>query len=163
MKSIVNFYRFLILSLLCQVLISCASSEKLALKEIELIDPVYPKEAKRQHELSIYKGDDGYIEQYSLYLKNSVCLDGKCKLVEVTMYWDDAGNYSHLTYPEKKPLTKVEHDPFTEEDYTRLDTILKDKASILQNHSLAYLAKEPEKPKKKVKKEKAMKSQNTVK
>ena len=56
---------------------------------------------------------------------------------------------------KKKPLTKVEHDPFTEEDYTRLDTILKDKASILQNHSLAYLAKEPEKPKKKVKKEKA--------
>lgn len=149
MKNMSTIYRFLILSFLCQVLISCASSEKLALKEIELIDPVYPEEAKRQHELNIYKGKDGYIEQYSLYLKNSVCLDEKCKLVEVTMYWDDAGNYSHLSYPENKPLTKVEHDPFTKEDYLRLDTILKDKTSILQNHSLAYLAKEPEKPKKK--------------
>ncbi|EDM25895.1 hypothetical protein LNTAR_07629 [Lentisphaera araneosa HTCC2155] len=114
-----------------------------------MIDPVYPKEAKKQHELLAYYDDHGHPTGYSMDLINSVCLDNKCKLVEVTMYWDDAGNYSHLTYPEKKPLTKVEHEPFTAEDYEMLDKILKDKKSILQEHSLAYLAKEPDKPKEK--------------
>ncbi|WDE97288.1 hypothetical protein PQO03_04895 [Lentisphaera profundi] len=112
-----------------------------------MADPVHTKDPVRQHELLAHYDDHGHPTGYSMDLINSVCLDNKCKLVEVTMYWDDAGNYSHLTYPEKKPLTKVEHEPFTEEDYLRLDTILKDKASILQKHSLAYLAKEPDKPK----------------
>ena len=45
-------------------------------------------------------------------LINEVCLDGVCKLVEVSMYWDALGFYKSLEYPEGKPLTKVEHEPF---------------------------------------------------
>jgi hypothetical protein len=142
-------YLLLVICGLYYFLLSCTSSVKPLIKEIELIDPVYPEKAKRQHELIIHKDQDGHPAGYSMNLVNSVCLDEKCKLVEVTMHWDDAGNYSRLEYPEKRPLTKVEHDPFTEEDYLRLDQILKDKKSILQKHSLAYLAKEPDKPKKK--------------
>ncbi|MCH2208331.1 MAG: hypothetical protein MK132_21010 [Lentisphaerales bacterium] len=139
-----NFYRQLFFCGLMQLLLSCTSNNQEVYKDIELIDPVYPEKAKRQHELIIHKDKDGHPCGYSMSLVNSVCLDNKCKLVEVTMYWDDAGNYSHLKYPENKPLTKVEHDPFTEEDYLRLDQILKDKKSMLQKHSLAYLAKEPD-------------------
>lgn len=149
MKLFIKTMPVVAMCLLCLMLCSCSSTQNQLYKGIELIDPVYPKEAKKQHELLAYYDDHGHPTGYSMDLINSVCLDNKCKLVEVTMYWDDAGNYSHLTYPEKKPLTKVEHEPFTPEDYESLDKILKDKKSILQEHSLAYLAKEPDKPKKK--------------
>ena len=139
---------------LCQVFLSCSSSVNEAGKEIELIDPVYPKKPKRQHQLTIHRDEDGYPKAYSMNLINSVCLDNKCKQVEVTMYWDDAGNYLRLEYPEENPLTKIEHEPFTPDDYERLDKILKDKKSILQKHSLAYLATEPDKEKNKKKPEK---------
>ena len=132
---------------LSQVLLSCSSSADKSGIEIELIDPVYLKKPKRQHQLNIHRDEDGYPKEYSMNLINSVCLDNKCKQVEVTMYWDDAGNYLRLEYPEENPLTKIEHEPFTAEDYERLDKILKDKKSILQKHSLAYLATEPEKEK----------------
>lgn len=73
---------------------------------------------------------------------NEVCLDDVCKLVEVTMYWDAMGFYQRLEYPEDQPLTKVEHDPFTPADYEKLDSILKDRKSILNDHSLGFLATE---------------------
>ena len=37
-------------------------------------------------------------------------------------------------------LTKVEHEPFTAEDYDKLDSILKDRKSILKDHELGFLA-----------------------
>ena len=46
-------------------------------------------------------------------LINKVCLDDVCKLVEVTLYWDEIGYYKRLEYPKGKPLTKLEHEPFT--------------------------------------------------
>jgi hypothetical protein len=62
--------------------------------------------------------------------------------VEVTLYWDAIGYYQRLEYPKGKPLTKLEHDPFTPKDYAKLDSILKDRKSILIDHSLGFLATE---------------------
>ena len=75
-------------------------------------------------------------------LINKVCLDDVCKLVEVTLYWDAIGYYKRLEYPKGKPLTKLEHEPFTPDDYKKLDSILKDRTSILNDHSLGFLATE---------------------
>ena len=44
--------------------------------------------------------------------------------------------------PEGKPLTKIEHEPFTPADYKKLDSILKDRDSILDDHELGFLATE---------------------
>ncbi len=107
---------------------------------IELTDPVYPEEPKKQHSLTRHFDDLGFPTGYSMYLTNKVCLDDVCKLVEVTLYWDAMGYYQRLTYPEGQPLTKVEHEPFTEADYQKLDTILKDRKSILRDHELGFLA-----------------------
>jgi hypothetical protein len=70
-----------------------------------------------------------------------VCTDKKCRVVEVTMYWNAVGCYERLECPPGKPLTKKEHVPFTAEDYAKLDSILKDRDSILARQSLAFLAK----------------------
>jgi hypothetical protein len=109
---------------------------------IELTDPVYPKKPKKEHTLSAYSDEQGFPSGYSMELINEVCLDGVCKLVEVTMYWDAIGFYQSLEYPEGKPLTKVEHEPFVPADYEKLDSILKDRDSILDDHELGFLASE---------------------
>jgi len=107
---------------------------------IELTDPVYPKNPKRQHTLIAYPDARGFPSSYSMKLLNKVCLNDVCKLVEVTMYWDAMGFYQRLEYPEMRPLTKLEHVPFIAADYAKLDSILKDRKSILNNHSLGFLA-----------------------
>ncbi|MBT6958359.1 MAG: hypothetical protein HN996_08075, partial [Opitutae bacterium] len=109
---------------------------------IQLTDPVYPKKPKKEHTLSAYSDEQGFPSGYSMELINEVCLDGVCKLVEVTMYWDAIGFYQSLEYPEGKPLTKVEHEPFVPADYEKLDSILKDRDSILDDHELGFLASE---------------------
>ncbi|MEO0414993.1 MAG: hypothetical protein AAF226_08590 [Verrucomicrobiota bacterium] len=110
----------------------------------DLTDPVYPKEPKKQHIVDVHYDSQGFPEGYSMNLINKVCLDDVCKLVEVTLFWDAIGYYQRLEYPKGKPLTKVEHDPFTPEEYVKLDTILKDRESILDDHSLGFLATEPD-------------------
>jgi hypothetical protein len=109
---------------------------------IQLTDPVYPKKPKKEHSLTAYSDEQGFPSGYSMELINEVCLDGVCKLVEVTMYWDAIGFYQNLEYPEGKPLTKVEHEPFVPADYEKLDSILKDRDSILDDHELGFLASE---------------------
>ena len=109
---------------------------------IQLTDPVDPKKPKKEHSLTAYIDEQGFPSGYSMELINEVCLDGVCKLVEVTMYWDAIGYYQSLEYPEGKPLTKVEHEPFVPADYEKLDSILKDRDSILDDHELGFLASE---------------------
>lgn len=103
---------------------------------------VYPDEPKRQHTLTVHVDAEGFPSGYSMELVNKVCLDDVCKLVEVTLYWDAIGFYQRLECPENQPLTKLEHDPFTPADYEKLDTILQDRDSILNDHSLGFLATE---------------------
>ena len=111
-------------------------------KTIKLTDPVYPDKPKKEHALNVHFDAQGFPSGYSMELINKVCLDDVCKLVEVTMYWDAIGFYHSLEYPEGKPLTKVEHEPFTPADYEKLDSILKDRDSILDDHELGFLAAE---------------------
>ena len=58
------------------------------------------------------------------------------------MHWDAMGFYQRLECPQGQPLTKLKHVPFTLADYRKLDSILKDRRSILNNHSLGFLATE---------------------
>ena len=130
---------FLFLSGLLGTLVPANANETTT---IELTDPVYPEKPKKKHTLQVYLDSQGYPSGYSMELVNKVCLDDVCKLVEVTLYWDAIGYSQRLEYPKGKPLTKLEHDPFTPEDYLRLDAILKDRKSILNDHSLGFLATE---------------------
>lgn len=111
-------------------------------KTVELTDPVYPKKPKKQHTLTVHVDSQGFPSGYSMKLINKVCLDDVCKLVVVTMHWDAMGFYQRLQCPKGQPLTKLKHVPFTPADYEKLDSILKDRKSILNDHSLGFLATE---------------------
>ena len=130
---------FLFLSYPTETVLFAGAKE---VKTIELTDPVYPEKPKRQLALSVFQDSQGFPAGYSMKIVNEVCLDDVCKLVDVTMYWDAVGFYQRLECPQGQPLTKLEHDPFTAADYEKLDSILKDRGSILNDHSLGFLATE---------------------
>ncbi len=130
---------FLFLYLITGIIVPAGANET---RTIKLTDPVYPKKPKRQHTLIVYRDSQGFPSGYSMKLINEVCLDDVCKLVDVTMYWDAIGFYQRLECPKDQPLTKLEHDPFTVADYKKLDSVLKDQKSILNDHSLGFLATE---------------------
>jgi hypothetical protein len=118
-----------------------ASARRKRIIPVELADPVFESNPVRAYPVVQRSDANGEPTDYSLLIKTEVCMDGKCKVVEATMHWDALGYYRRLEFDPKKPLTKKEHTPFAKADYTKLDSILRDRSSVLGTHSLAFLAK----------------------
>ena len=117
------------------------SKAKTAICRVELADPVFPSMPVRLYPVVQSRDRNGFPVGYALAVKTDVCMDKKCKTIEVIMHWNALGYYERLECPPHKPLTKKEHIPFDGDDYAKLDRILRDGNSILGRHSLAFLAK----------------------
>ncbi|MEE8452091.1 MAG: hypothetical protein V3R99_09260 [Thermoguttaceae bacterium] len=98
----------------------------------------------RVYDVVLTRDRRGFPVEYALSFETHVCTDKQCKPVEVTMVWNAPGYFDRLGYPPGKPLTKTEHVPFTAEDYTKLDRILKERGSILGGWTLAFLEESKE-------------------
>lgn len=61
-----------------------------------------------------------------------VCMSGVCKMIRLWVFWDGVGNYLGIQTLDQEPLTKSDHTLFEDADYAKLDSILKDTASILK-------------------------------
>lgn len=109
--------------------------------QVEIADPAFPAAPPCVLKVAQTRDRNGFPVGYAVRITTDVCMDKKCRIVEVTMHWNAVGYYERLEYPPEKPLTKKEHEPFTAEDYAKLDRILKDRGSILARQSLAFLAK----------------------
>ena len=75
-------------------------------------------------------------------IETSVCADGECKLAKIKIYWNLLGNYVGFGVYKKAPLTKNEHDPFTNSDYKKLHQLLGDRHSILERREMDDLIDE---------------------
>ncbi len=106
---------------------------------VEIADPASASTPPRQLDVVLSKDGNGFPKEYVLTFETSVCTDGQCRPVEVTMAWTATGHYERLCCSPDKPLTKNEHTPFTTEDYAKLDRILKSRDSILKSWTLDYL------------------------
>lgn len=62
--------------------------------------------------------------EYVSHIFTPVCNTGECLPVYITIYWDLSGKYRSFDFNEGEILTKLDHVPFTPEDYTLLDEIL---------------------------------------
>ena len=64
-------------------------------------------------------------DSYEAYIKSPVCEKDKCYDIEIIMQWDlwEDSEYDTLF---GKGLTKLDHIPFTTEDYQKLELLLKD-------------------------------------
>ena len=75
---------------------------------------------------------DGLTIWFCRNIYKDVCMTGVCKMIRLWVFWDGAGNYLGIQTLNKEPLTKSDHTLFEDTDYTKLDDILKDTASILK-------------------------------
>jgi hypothetical protein len=83
--------------------------------------------------LTIYYPEQDLPEAYSRNFYTAVCMDTACRLVNITLFWEVTGKYLGYWLPAGTALTKREHTPFTERDYTRLNEILSDSSSLLRS------------------------------
>ena len=73
------------------------------------------------------KDSTGLLAGYLTDLKVPVCEDKVCYDVEIAFHWNLIGEFDHFKVSEKAPLTKLDHVPFSKEDYQKLERILKSK------------------------------------
>ena len=69
-----------------------------------------------------------------------VCEDNSCKPVYITLMWDLLGNYLDYKVDPKWPLTKIDHLPFSDEEYEKLHLVLADDHSILGSYTKKNIA-----------------------
>ncbi len=91
-----------------------------------------------QVKLSIFGVYDelGILQYYTCRIKTPVCRNDYCDVVEIDFFWDILGNFTEFQLLPDKPLTKLDHVPFSKADYDRLRTILLD-----QNPPFMHLRK----------------------
>ncbi len=76
---------------------------------------------------------------YHRNIRTSVCFDGKCRLLVVSLYWNPTGTYLGFELPKGEFLSKTDHDPFSEREYEKLQAILSDSLSPLADYSFEEL------------------------
>lgn len=82
------------------------------------------------------------LDSYSAHISTPVCEGSKCYTIEIIFHWDLIGRFQHFDTLSGKGLTKLDHIPFTREDYRKLEAILKNPLSRLAAYSNEELVKE---------------------
>ncbi|MEK6481499.1 hypothetical protein WJR50_28405 [Catalinimonas sp. 4WD22] len=81
-------------------------------------------------------------DHYFSHVRTPVCEDGLCDLLVIDLYWDLLGNFQKYETVSGRPLTKFDHEPFSEEDHEKLQKILTDSRSLLGENELSDLIDE---------------------
>ncbi|PHN08180.1 hypothetical protein [Flavilitoribacter nigricans] len=96
--------------------------------------------------LDIYETFDaaGLLNGYRTHVRTPVCEDRLCYDAELDFFWDLLGKFTHFETDPAKPLTKLDHVPFTAADYERLDRILRTESPAFIHLRRSELIVEPE-------------------
>ena len=78
---------------------------------------------------------------YYANVNTPVCEVDKCYFIELKLYWDLIGRFHHFDTIPGKELTKLDHKPFIDRDYIKLNEILANPNSPLANYSKEELVK----------------------
>ncbi|MCF6333935.1 MAG: hypothetical protein L3J11_11690 [Draconibacterium sp.] len=97
-----------------------------------------------------YLGENGLPLKYSRKIVTGVCIDGKCRLVNVELFWNITGRYLGYELPVGEFLSKTEHVKFKSTEYDRLHHLLANPNSALASYSLKELVPEKDSTKTKV-------------
>ncbi len=103
-----------------------------------------------QHQVYLLKDSSEADLLYFAPIVTPVCIDGKCKPVHISLYWNLIGNYVGYALPPSIPLSKYDHESFEEKDYKRLHQLLLDDKSVLKRKKLEDLFDKNARPDKKV-------------
>lgn len=79
--------------------------------------------------LTEVQNKEGLPVEYHMAVESVICLAEVCKVIPVTLYWDNVGDYQRYELEKGATLEKYKADFFEPEDYKKLDRILKDNDS----------------------------------
>lgn len=82
------------------------------------------------------------LDAYMGRISTPVCEGSKCYTIEISFHWDLIGRFQHFDTLPGKGLTKLDHIPFTNQDYIKLEAILRNPISRLAAYSKEELIKE---------------------
>ena len=80
---------------------------------------------------------------YVQNIATEVCFDNKCRLLKINVYWNITGRYLGFELPTGEFLSKHDHDPFSHNEYERLNDLLADPSLPLGEISFEQLIIKP--------------------
>ncbi len=96
--------------------------------------PVDFKDTTAQEILYQTLSKEGWPLSYHRSIQASVCFDGKCRLLDIVLYWNTTGRYLGFELPEGEFLSKSDHEPFLTFEYAHLHRLLADSLSPLADY-----------------------------
>lgn len=84
------------------------------------------------NDIQICSNAEHVLVGYEAFVDLPVCDDKLCSNLKLKLYWDLAGNYIRFDTLPGIPLTKFDKIQFSDNDYKKLDQILKIKNSVLR-------------------------------
>ena len=92
--------------------------------------------------MTIYELRDrsGLTKWYGQEVFTEVCMSKECKPIRIWLFWNGLGDYLGFQLNETEQLTKMDHEPFTQDDYQQLDRILSNERSYFQHLESSDLA-----------------------
>lgn len=91
----------------------------------------------------LHKSNDGIPLYYFKKIREQVCYDSECRLLDIVVYWNITGRYLGFELPKKEFLSKTDHEPFSESEYQRLHSLLADSSIPLDAVSFDEIAEKP--------------------
>ncbi|GAB5552705.1 MAG: hypothetical protein Sapg2KO_22960 [Saprospiraceae bacterium] len=102
----------------------------------------YTSDPEAYLEIEALYTNEGLLQGYQAYVKTPVCETDNCYIVEINFTWDLIGRFQKYDTIVGAGLTKLDHIPFTEGDYQKLDQLLKDSKSPLANYKKEELVRD---------------------
>lgn len=94
-----------------------------------------PNSDSAQIEISELFDTTGLLEKYRILVNTPICEKDKCYEVELEFFSDPIGKFLNYDTLQGQELTKLDHIPFEEADYGKLQEILSNGNSVLANYS----------------------------
>lgn len=92
-----------------------------------------------RYELFVVEDSEGVASEYMAEIFTPVCHTNKCYPVYINFFWDLLGNFDRFEMPEGERLTKLDHIPFEDQDYEKLQAILSNENSLLGDYPIEEL------------------------
>ncbi len=86
----------------------------------------------REHIILELKDTNAIPVWFAVDIHRSVCFTDKCRPLNLWIFWNGTGGYLGFDLYNDDPLTKTDHESFSQADYSKLHWLLADTAPIIK-------------------------------
>ena len=148
----VRYFGVVIVGLILLILVSFQEKHPIKYMQVATIESspagepsivVTFKDSVTNETIYLRKTKDNIPLHYFKKVIGEVCYDDECRLLDIVVYWNITGRYLGFELPKGEFLSKYDHDPFSENEYQRLHTLLADSSIPLDAVSFEKLVEQP--------------------